>query len=198
MRIGTILAGLLAWFPLIASASPYTRPHAGFFLRLHQASLVSDDVADRFIEPLTGFGAGVFAAIPAGDVVALQTEAAFSRRGGRLVVNEGGFEGEETYRFDYFELATLLRLGLPLGPAAQLYLEGGLALALLLDAEVDGHYRDGYDYASYHEDVTEYLESPEPCALLGGGISFPISAARLPGKPQEGLSLVPPGEPRRP
>lgn|GEM_PF-2889443 len=179
MRIRTTLVGLLALFPLTASASPYDRPHGGFFLRLHQATLVSDDIPDRFIEPYTGFGAGVFAAIPTGNVLALQAEAAFSRRGGRVVVKEAGFEGEDTYRFDYLELATLLRLGLPLGPATQLYLEGGLALALLLDAELDGYYTDGYLYDSYSEDVTEYLESPEPCALLGAGISFPMGSTGL-------------------
>ena len=170
MRTRTLLVALLAWFPLVASASPYTRTHGGFFVRLHQATLVSDDIPDHFIEPYTGFGYGVYAGIPLNEFLGLQTEATFSRRGGRL--------GEDTYRFDYLELATLLRLGLPLGPAIQPYLEGGLALALLLGAELPDSYTDGYlDF--YSEDVTEDLESLEPCALLGAGISFPMGSRGL-------------------
>src|SRR5690606_7187931 len=74
VRTRTLLVALLALFPLTASASPYDRPHGGFFLRLHQATLVSDDIPDRFIEPYTGFGLGVYAGIPLGEVLGLQTE----------------------------------------------------------------------------------------------------------------------------
>lgn len=180
MRIRTTLVGLLALFPLTASASPYDRPHGGFFLRLHQATLVSDDIPDRFIEPLTGFGLGVYAGIPLNEFFGLQTEATFSRRGGRVVVAEGGVRGEDTYRFDYFELASLLRLDFPVSPVAQVYLEGGIALALLLDAEVETVYSDLYRYESYRADVSDYLESPEPCALLGGGLALPVGQMGLP------------------
>lgn len=179
MRTRTLLVALLTWFPLVASASPFTRTHGGFFVRLHQATLVSDDVPDRFIEPYTGFGLGVYARIPLGEVLGLQNEATFSRRGGRLVVAEGAVRGEDTYRFDYFELASLLRLDFPVNPVAQVYLEGGIALALLLDAEVETVYSDLYRYESYRADVSDYLESPEPCALLGGGLAFPVGQMGL-------------------
>ena len=178
MRTRTLLVALLAWFPLVASASPYTRTHGGFFVRLHQATLVSDDVPDRFIEPYTGFGLGVYAGIPLNEFFGLQTEATFSRRGGRFVVEQVG--EEQTYRFDYFELASLLRFDFPVSTAAQVYLEGGIVLALLLDAEVETVYSDLYRYESYRAYVSDYLESPEPCALLGGGLALPVGQMGLP------------------
>src|SRR5690606_16845634 len=81
---------------------------------------------------------------------------------------------ENTYRFDYFELASLLRFDFPVSTAAQVYLEGGIALALVLDAEVEIIQRDSYGYESYRAYVSDDLESPEPCALLGGGLAFPV------------------------
>ena len=174
MRTRTLLVALLTWFPLVASASPFTRTHGGFFVRLHQATLVSDDLPDRFIEPYTGFGLGVYAGIPLNEFFGLQTEATFSRRGGRVVVAEGGVRAEDTYRFDYFELASLLRFDFPVSTAAQVYLEGGIALALVLDAEVEIIQRDSYGYESNRRYASDYLESPEPCALLGGGLAFPV------------------------
>src|SRR5690606_23705260 len=175
-----LLVALLALFPLTASASPYDRPHGGFFLRLHQATLVSDDIPDRFIEPYTGFGLGVYAGIPLNEFFGLQAEATFSRRGGRFVVEQVVVDTysfdyvENTYRFDYFELASLLRFDFPVSTAALVYLEGGIALALVLDAEEETIIRHSSGYESNRRYVSDYLESPEPCALLGGGLAFPV------------------------
>ena len=63
---------------------------------------------------------------------------------------------------------------LPREHGCPVYLEGGIALALLLHAEVETVYSDLYRYESYRADVSDYLESPEPCALLGGGLAFPV------------------------
>ncbi len=122
----------------------------------------------------TGFVLGAFASIPISEVVSIQPEVIFSRRGARSAAydyDDIPADGDgppirvylsERTRLDYLEVPVLLKVSpSPVGDVVRPVFFAGPSVGFLLGAN-----------EVYDTDYTEYLHSTDFGVVVGGGVEY--------------------------
>lgn len=163
----------------VDDGSFWARVHGGLVGRLNFASLVADDIPDDMLRTRTGFSLGGFVGFPASHLVTIQTEATYTRKGGKLRVPAEGYLFTDTYTFDYLEVAPLLQVALPLRSDVRVFGEVGPVLGAVLSGEVSTTISDGLFSESLSGDVTDELEPIEFGLAFGAGVAVPMEKVAL-------------------
>jgi hypothetical protein len=121
---------------------------AGIKGGLNVSNLYMDEVTDE--NARFGFNAGFYAQIFSSEVFAIQPELLYSTKGSRNTYDNGIFEGDVKYNFNYLEVPVLAVI--KLGSAAEIHVGPYWSYLLAANVDVDGDIdtfdeldRDGFE-----------------------------------------------------
>lgn len=145
------------------------------------SNLYTENVEDNNV--LTSFNVGVFAALPLTDLIAIQTEVLYSRKGAELVYNNAFAEGTAQFKLNYIEVPVLLKINI----TDNLNIHAGPYFAYLIDAEVKNDSDSGiFDFEeSYDNDDFNKFDMG-----LAAGIGFDFNSFGIGARYNYGLSNV--------
>ncbi|PJJ08995.1 outer membrane protein with beta-barrel domain [Flavobacterium sp. 1] len=82
---------------------------------------------------LTSFNAGIYGAFPIADIISIQPEILYSRKGGELTYNNAFITGKTQFKLNYIEVPVLLKVNI----TNNLSVHAGPYFAYLIDAEIN-------------------------------------------------------------
>lgn len=94
------------------------------------SNIYNEDVDDNNM--LTSFNAGIYAAFPINDFIAIQPEILYSRKGAELTYDNALASGEAKFKLNYIEVPVLAKFNL----TKNLNIHAGPYFAYLIDAQV--------------------------------------------------------------
>ncbi len=157
---GTVLA-LLLLFPI----SLYGQVNLGFKGGMSLSTIGGADVDD--VDYRTGFGVGAFLEFPVSDVVSIQPELLYMKRGAEET--EAGIT--VTFAVDYVEIPVLLRLNFPVEGSIAPYFLVGPSIGFKSGCEMrleDDEFGLGVDC----EEVDVEIKTIDFAGVVGAGLSF--------------------------
>ena len=182
----TALFGLVCSVPGLAGAAETASSsghgerglYGGFAARLNFASLAIDNVPDNFLENRTAYSIGLFLGIPVSDLVTIQAEGFYTRKGGELNMNLPGFMSiNSEFRLDYIEFAPMLQVQLPLQSTVRVFGEAGPVFGINVAGEFE--VSAPLEGISETEDIKDDLEDFEFGIAFGAGIGIPVEKIEL-------------------
>ena len=108
------------------------------------SNIYSTDVDDNNV--LTSFNAGVYATFPVGDILSIQPEILYSRKGGELIYDNAIASGKAQFKLNYIEVPVLLKVNI----TDNLSVHAGPYFAYLVDASVSND--AGGDSLDFNDD----------------------------------------------
>ncbi|MES2574201.1 MAG: porin family protein [Bacteroidota bacterium] len=114
------------------------------------SNIYSEDVDDNNV--LTSFNAGVYATFPVGDILSIQPEVLYSRKGAKLTYDNAFVTGETEFKLNYIEVPVLFKVNI----TENLNVHAGPYFAYLVDAQVKnesdgGDFEDNYDNDDFNK-----------------------------------------------
>lgn len=132
MKIEIKLLAAIALFGLSnsiqAQTDSSTSPQFGIKGGVNFSNIYNEDVDDNNM--LTSFNAGVFAVLPISELIAIQPEVLYSRKGAELTYNNVFAKGKTKFNLNYIEVPVLLRVNL----TKNLNIHAGPYIGFLIDA----------------------------------------------------------------
>jgi hypothetical protein len=104
--------------------------HFGVKGGVNFSNIISEDIDDNNV--LTSFNAGVYGTFPVGDILSIQPEILYSRKGGELTYDNAFATGETQFKLNYIEVPVLLKVNI----TDNLSVHAGPYVAYLIDAQV--------------------------------------------------------------
>lgn len=177
---------LTAFFSLafLMSEAQYSETRtAGFGIKggANFTNLITNDINDNHI--LTSFNAGVFALLPLGNLIAIQPELNFSRKGAELVYDNIFAEGTAAFKLDYLEVPLLVKVN----PIRNFNVHAGPYVAYLLNAKVENKSTNGtFDF----ENNFDNKDFNKLDYGVSGGIGFDFSSIGIGARYNYGLAKI--------
>ena len=145
------------------------------------SNIYSTEVDDNNV--LTSFNAGIYTSFPVGDIISIQPEALYSRKGGELAYDNAIATGKTQFKLNYIEVPVLLKVNI----TENLSVHAGPYFAYLIDAEVnndaDGSaidFEDSYD----NDDFNKFDVG------ISGGIGFDFGSLGIGARYNYGFSTI--------
>lgn len=156
-------------------------PQFGIKGGVNFSNLYTENVEDNNV--LTSFNAGVYAAFPITEKLAIQPEILYSRKGAELVYDNAFTQGSAKFKLNYIEVPVLLKINI----TENLNVHAGPYFAYLIDAEVNNDSEDDtFDFTeSYDNDDFNKFDMG-----LSGGIGFDFNSLGIGARYNYGLSNV--------
>lgn len=145
------------------------------------SNMYTEDVDDNDV--LTSFNAGIFFTLPVGDILSIQPEVLYSRKGAELTYDNVLATGKAQFKLNYIEVPVLLKVNI----TDNLNVHAGPYFAYLIDAQVkndgDGNtidFEDNYD----NDDFNKFDVG------ISGGIGLDFNSIGIGARYNYGLSQV--------
>ncbi|UCG52712.1 MAG: PorT family protein [Candidatus Latescibacterota bacterium] len=190
MRIGTCLGVLILLFGLslvpgtafaegrgsggvkigISAAGQYGADTGGF-------AYVDEEIGEIRVsdmESTTGFMFGVFVQYKINNVISLQPEVFFTRKGTVQQIEIAGISAETRWRLDYVEAPILLRLSLPTKLSVVPSIFGGPALAIAISSRQGIGIHETWEYEI---NIEEIVQDNDFGVVVGGALNIDVGPA---------------------
>ena len=116
------------------------------------SNIISEDIDDNNV--LTSFNAGVYGNFPVGDILSIQPEILYSRKGGELSYDSEFISGKTQFKLNYIEVPVLFKVNV----TDNLSFHAGPYFAYLVDAQVENDadgdtidFEDDYDNDDFNK-----------------------------------------------
>lgn len=126
--------------------------HFGVKGGVNFSNIISEDIDDNNV--LTSFNVGVYGTFPVGDILSIQPEVLYSRKGGELTYDNAFVSGKTQFKLNYIEVPILLKVNV----TDNFNIHVGPYVAYLIDAQVkndaDGgtiDFEDDYDNDDFNK-----------------------------------------------
>jgi len=142
------------------------------------SNIYAEDVDDNNV--LTSFNAGLFATFPVGDILSIQPEILYSRKGAKLTYDDGLAVDETEFKLNYIEVPVLFKVNI----TENLNVHAGPYFAYLIDAQVKNNgnveSEDTYD----NDDFNKFDVG------IAGGIGLEFSALEIGARYNYGFTTI--------
>lgn len=164
-----------------SSTSSSTGAQFGVKGGVNFSNIYSEDIDDNNV--LTSFNAGLFATFPVGDILSVQPEILYSRKGGELVYNNAFVSGTAQFKLNYIEVPVLLKVNI----TDNLNVHAGPYFAYLIDAqETNDASGDAFDYeTNYDNDDFNKFD-----VGISGGIGFDFNSIGIGARYNYGFTTI--------
>lgn len=156
-------------------------PQFGIKGGVNFSNIYSTEVDDNNV--LTSFNAGVYAAFPVGEIISIQPELLYSRKGGKLEYDSALTSGKAEFKLNYLEVPVLLKVNI----TDNLSVHAGPYFAYLIDAGVsndaDGDVLD-FDDEYNNDDFNKFDVG------ISGGIGFDFNSFGIGARYNYGFSTI--------
>ena len=145
------------------------------------SNMYTKDVDDNNV--LTSFNAGVYVKLPITDMIAIQPELLYSRKGAELTYDNLFATGTAKFKLNYIEAPILLKLNL----TDNFNIHAGPYLAYLLDAQVTNENNNGsldFENTLNNDDFNKFDYG------VSGGIGFDFDSFSIGARYNYGLQTV--------
>ena len=145
------------------------------------SNMYTEDVDDNNV--LTSFNAGLYVKLPITDMIAIQPELLYSRKGAELSYNNLFATGTAKFKLNYIELPVLLKLNL----TDNFNIHAGPYLAYLVNAQVTNENDNGsldFENTLDNEDFNKFDYG------VSGGIGFDFDSFSIGARYNYGLQTV--------
>ena len=132
---------------------------------------------------LTSFNAGFYATLPVGDIISIQPEILYSRKGGELNYDNAVATGTAQFRLNYLEVPVLLKVNI----TENLNVHAGPYFAYLIDAEVNN---DANGEAIDFEDAYDNDDFNKFDVGISGGIGYEFNSLGIGARYNYGFSTI--------
>lgn len=156
-------------------------PQFGIKGGVNFSNIYNAEVDDNNI--LTSFNAGLYGAFPIGDIISVQPEILYSRKGGELTYNNAIITGKTQFKLNYIEVPALLKVNI----TENLSVHAGPYFAYLIDAEVNN---DANGNAIDFENDYDNNDFNKFDVGISGGVGFGFDVLGLGIRYNYGLSTV--------
>ena len=126
--------------------------HFGVKGGVNFSNIYNTEVDDNNV--LTSFNAGFYASFPVGDILSIQPEILYSRKGGELDYDNAITSGTSQFKLNYIEVPVLLKVNI----TENLNVHAGPYFSYLIDAEVSNDaegeaidFEDAYDNDDFNK-----------------------------------------------
>ena len=156
-------------------------PQFGIKGGVNFSNIYSTDVDDNNV--LTSFNAGVYAAFPVGDILSIQPEILYSRKGGELTYDNAIASGKAQFKLNYIEVPVLLKVNI----TDNLSVHAGPYFAYLVDAAVSNDAGgDSLDFNDeYNNDDFNKFD-----VGISGGIGYDFKSLGIGARYNYGFSTI--------
>ena len=165
-----------------ASSSSSTGAQFGIKGGVNFSNIYSEDVDDNNV--LTSFNAGLFATFPIGDILSLQPEILYSRKGAELTYDDDFTTSTTQFKLNYIEVPVLLKVNI----TDNLNVHAGPYFAYLVDAQVKNETEgviDAEDTDTYNNDDFNKFD-----VGISGGIGFDFNSIGIGARYNYGFSTI--------
>ncbi|REH02029.1 porin family protein [Flavobacterium aquicola] len=142
----------LSFTNLQAQTNSTDGSHFGIKGGVNFSNIYSTEVDDNNV--LTSFNAGVYGTFPVGDILSIQPEILYSRKGGELKYDNAITTGTAQFKLNYIEVPLLLKVN----ATDNISFHAGPYFAYLIDAEVNNDasgdaldFEDAYDNDDFNK-----------------------------------------------
>jgi hypothetical protein len=132
---------------------------------------------------LTSFNAGFYATLPVGDIISIQPEILYSRKGGELNYDNAITTGTAQFKLNYLEVPVLFKVNI----TDNLSVYAGPYFAYLLDAEVNN---DADGEAIDFEDAYDNDDFNKFDVGISGGIGYEFNSLGIGARYNYGFSTI--------
>lgn len=146
------------------------------------SNIYVEDVDDNNV--LTSFNAGVFANFPVGDILSLQPEILYSRKGAKLTYDNDFGTGTSEFKLNYIEVPVLFKVNI----TDNLNVHAGPYFAYLIDAQEKNNFDgviDTEDTDNYDNDDFNKFD-----VGISGGIELEFSSIGIGARYNYGFSTI--------
>jgi len=145
------------------------------------SNIYSTEVDDNNV--LTSFNAGLYGKFPISDIVSIQPEILYSRKGGELTYNNAFTSGVSQFKLNYIEVPVLLNVNI----TKEFSVHAGPYFAYLIDAEVNNDAEgDVLDFEdAYNNDDFNKFD-----VGISGGIGFDFDSFGIGARYNYGFSTI--------
>lgn len=146
------------------------------------SNIYVDNVDDNNV--LTSFNAGVFANFPVGDILSLQPEILYSRKGAKLIYDNDFGTGTSEFKLNYIEVPVLFKVNI----TDNLSVHAGPYFAYLVDAQEKNNFEgviDSEDTQTYDNDDFNKFD-----VGISGGIGLEFSSIGIGARYNYGFSTI--------
>lgn len=145
------------------------------------SNIYAEDVDDNNV--LTSFNAGVYGSYPISDMLAIQTEILYSRKGAELKYDNAFTSGSTKFKLNYIEVPVLLKVNV----TENFSVHAGPYFAYLIDAQVENNAKgQAFDFKdNYSNDDFNKFD-----AGLSAGVGFDFDKFGLGARYNYGLSTI--------
>lgn len=165
-----------------ASSSSSDGAHFGIKGGVNFSNIYSEDVDDNNV--LTSFNAGLFANFPVGDILSIQPEVLYSRKGAELTYNDDLISSTTQFKLNYIEVPVLFKVNI----TENLNVHAGPYFAYLVDAQVKNETEgiiDSEDTDDYDNDDFNKFD-----VGISGGIGLELSSFEIGARYNYGFSTI--------
>jgi hypothetical protein len=155
--------------------------HFGIKGGVNFSNIVSEDIDDNNV--LTSFNAGVYGNFPVGDILSIQPEILYSRKGGELTYDNAFATGATQFKLNYIEVPLLLKVNI----TDNLSVHAGPYFAYLIDAQVKNDANgDALDFEdNYNNDDFNKFD-----AGISAGIGFDFNSIGIGARYNYGFTTI--------
>jgi len=144
------------------------------------SNLYTEDVDDENM--LTSFNAGLFVNLPVSDMLSIQPEVLYSRKGSELTYDNVFATGSAKFKLNYIEVPVLLKVNV----TDNFNIHAGPYVAYLIDAQVTNESDGGFDFEeNFDNDDFNKFD-----AGLSAGIGFDFDSFGIGARYNYGLTTI--------
>lgn len=132
---------------------------------------------------LTSFNAGLYATLPVGEILSIQPELLYSRKGGELKYDNAITEGTSQFKLNYIEVPVLFKVNI----TDNISVHAGPYFSYLIDAEVNN---DANGEAIDFEDKYDNDDFNKFDVGISGGIGFDFNSIGIGARYNYGFSTI--------
>ncbi|PKB15655.1 porin family protein [Flavobacterium sp. 5] len=164
-----------------AQTNSSNEPQFGIKGGVNFSNIYSTEVDDNNV--LTSFNAGVYASFPVGDILSIQPEVLYSRKGGELTYDNAITSGKTQFKLNYIEVPILLKVNI----TDNLNVQAGPYFAYLIDSKVSNDANgDALDFEdSYSNDDFNKFD-----VGISGAIGFDFNSIGIGARYNYGFTTI--------
>lgn len=164
-----------------AQTSSSYESHFGIKGGVNFSNVISDNIDDKNV--LTSFNAGIYGNFQIGDILSIQPEILYSRKGGELTYDNAFASGATQFKLNYIEVPLLFKVNI----TDSFSVHAGPYFAYLVDAQVSNNANgDAFDFEdNYSNDDFNKFD-----VGISAGIGFDFNSVGIGARYNYGLSTI--------
>lgn len=165
----------------VQAQSNSDEPQFGIKGGVNFSNIYSTEVDDDNV--LTSFNAGIYGSFPVGDIISIQPELLYSRKGGELVYDNAIATGKTQFKLNYIEVPVLLKVNI----TDNLSVHAGPYFSYLIGAEVNN---DANGSAADFDDAYDNDDFNKFDVGISGGIGYDFNSIGIGARYNYGFSTI--------